>query len=186
MNRHERCAAEAETRKGYEEYRRKVRGIYSKVSEREIGEGFMRGEALAASGADGMVIHRPGEPRPRGADDITVSVAYGTFAFRAYVAPWLVPGLLEPWKSIAAEAAEQGDPRQYTRGVIIECLVENRHADSEFAATLAGAIMWHAATSPVGAVLETPDHRHRDVHYEITDITAPDGHCSHNFRLMVQ
>src|SRR5262245_55171846 len=60
----------ATTDKGFEQYRELFQRAYSKSSDREVGEGWMRGEAAAASGVDGMFIHPTGEapPTPRDND----------------------------------------------------------------------------------------------------------------------
>jgi len=59
----------ATTDKGYEQYRELFQRAYSKSSDREIGEGWMRGEAAAVSGVDGMFIHPTGEAPPTPRDD---------------------------------------------------------------------------------------------------------------------
>src|SRR5262249_39547009 len=96
MNRHERRRAEAQQRaqelrsqkdakpmkaatdKGFGEYRDFYRKAFCGASDRAIGEGFMRGERIAAAGAEHMVIYLHGEsPSPPVEDDLWFSVAYG-------------------------------------------------------------------------------------------------------------
>ena len=105
MNRKDCRRAEAQQRrmgattdKGFEQYRALLRQAYSKSSDREIGEGWMRGEAAAVSGVDGMFIHPTGEapPTPRN-DDIRLSANYGQQSFKArtaanYLQNWSTSG----------------------------------------------------------------------------------------------
>jgi hypothetical protein len=61
MNRHERRAAEARARaaqkdKGFDDYKAEARRVRPRISDRELGEAWMRGQAFTASGAESMVI----------------------------------------------------------------------------------------------------------------------------------
>jgi hypothetical protein len=66
MNRHERRAAEARARaaqkdKGFENYQAEARRVHPKISDRELGEAWMRGQVFTGSGADSVVIHETGQ-----------------------------------------------------------------------------------------------------------------------------
>ena len=85
MNRHERRAAEAETRNSFRQYEALYRRAFNKVDDRNIGESWMRGAAAAADNIDGMILHSTHEaPPPRDQCDVTLSAAYGPQQFVAY------------------------------------------------------------------------------------------------------
>jgi hypothetical protein len=188
MNRHERRAAEARARasgldKSFEDYKTKVRNSYSaSATDREIAEGYMRGEAWKASGAVAMILHPPGEPctQPR-EGDLIVSVKYDAISFCAYVSPAMVTILMTGWEEILASINQKkpSDRREATRGIILECLIEHRYTDGNIAAMLASALIWLAVTSPV-AFIFIGGELDRDIHYEITDT----GLGQRNFRPM--
>ena len=76
MNRQERRAAEAQTRKSFTDYDATYRRAFKKVNAREIGEGWMRGAAAEADGIKAMILHPPTEPPPpQSACDIELSAA---------------------------------------------------------------------------------------------------------------
>src|SRR5262249_1529779 len=84
--------------KGFGQYRELFRRAYSESSDREIGEGWMRGEAAAASSVDGMIIHPTGEPAPPPRDDdIRLSASYRQQSFKARVAASYFPTLVDIW-----------------------------------------------------------------------------------------
>jgi hypothetical protein len=116
MNRHERRAAEVRARaagkdKGFEALVRQARRSFSTISDRAVGEAWMRGEAWKASGAEGMTIHSIGEaPAPHQPDDIHVSLAYGDLRFKAIVPLRLLRQQIDGWVKLLdvllAEAAK--------------------------------------------------------------------------------
>jgi len=178
--------------KGFEQYRELFRRAYSKSSDREIGEGWMRGEAAAASGVDGMFIHPTGEaaPPPRD-DDIRLSASYGQQSFKARVAASYFPRLVGIWPDFLRQMRKAGiappvtdDKRHDAREFIFSMIVENRwQADGQIAAVTAGAIAWLATTSPAGIAI---GQSHHSVHYEITDLPFElHQRKSRNFRLML-
>jgi hypothetical protein len=199
MNRHERRVAEARMRQrrraessgldaGFEAYRDKVREVYTTVTEREIGESWMRGEAWAASEADAMIIHRRGETRRHGDDDLTISAKYGSISFTAYVEPNMIGEMVNDWDLIIhdmLDGKQRRDPREGTRATILLFLLEHRYTDGDAAAFLTYAIVWLAATSLAGSAITTPDSPVRRLHYEISDITGPQGQRGQNFRLIL-
>src|SRR5262249_50690470 len=123
----------ATTDKGFEQYRELFRKAYSKSSEREIGEGFMRGETAAASGVGGMIIHPTGEaaPSPRD-DDIRLSASYGQQSFKARAAASYFPKLVDIWPDFLRQARKAGielpvtgDKRHDAREFIFSMIVGN-------------------------------------------------------------
>jgi len=179
--------------KGFDQYRELFRRVYSESSDREIGEGWMRGEAAAASGVDGMIIHPTGEAAPPARDDdIRLSASYGQQSFKARVAASYFPRLIDIWPDFLRQMRKAGiappvtdDKRHDAREFIFSMIVENRwQADGQIAAVTAGAIAWLATTSPAGAAI---GHSHRRVHYEITDLPFElHQRKSRNFRLMLR
>jgi hypothetical protein len=82
-NRHDRRAAEAQTRKSFTDYDAIYRRAFKKVDAREIGEGWMRGAAAEAAGIKAMILHLPNEPPPPySACDVELSAAYGSQRFQ--------------------------------------------------------------------------------------------------------
>src|SRR5262249_8287471 len=87
MNRHERRAAEARARsaagrdKDFEAYQAMYRHAFHVVSERDIGEGYMRGEVAKINGVEQVVIHPlGGSPTPATETDIHLSARYRSSA----------------------------------------------------------------------------------------------------------
>ena len=178
--------------KGFEQYHELFRRAYGKSSDREIGEGWMRGEAAAASGVDGMIIHPTGETPPEARDDdIRLSATYGTQSFKARAAANYLPKLVDIWPEFLRQMRKAGinppttdDKRHDAREFVFEMIVDNRwQSDGQIAAVTAGAIAWLATTSPAGVAI---GHSHRSVHYEITDLPFElHQRKSRNFRLML-
>jgi hypothetical protein len=178
--------------KGFEQYQEMFRRAYSKSSEREIGEGFMRGEAAAASGVDGMVIHPTGEaPPPLRDDDIRLSASYGEQCFKARAAASYLPTLVNLWPDFLRQMRKAGikppttdDKRHDAREFIFSMIVDNQwQLNPTIAAATAGAIAWLATTSPAGVAV---GQSHRSIHYEITDLPFEvHQRKSRNFRLML-
>jgi hypothetical protein len=178
--------------KGFEAYRELYLCAYGKSSDREIGEGWMRGEAAAASGVDGMFIHPTGEaaPAPRD-DDIRLSVSYGQQSFKARVAANYLPALVGVWPDFLRQLRKLGlgknvmtdDARHDAREFVLSSIVDNQQWDPTMGTVTAGAIAWLATTSPAGPAI---GHSHRNVHYEITDLPfSLHGRKSRNYRLML-
>lgn len=196
-NRHERRAAEARARaaqgasldRNYEAYRARYQQAYRKTFERDIAESFMRGEAAAASGVDGMFIHPAGKSPPQPCDDdVLLSVSYGPQVFKARTASGHLATMVAGWPRFVEEVRKSGsdivtdDERHDAREFIFQTVLENRQWDPTIAALAASAIAWLASTSPAGAVA---GRSHKEIHYEITDNpTGADGRKSRNFRLM--
>jgi hypothetical protein len=171
MNRHERRAAAARGGSsimgatsdiGFEQYRDLYRRAYSKSSDREIGEGWMRGEAVVASGADYMMIHPAGEtPSSPSDDDVFLSVNYGPQRFLARAAIRHLHMLINGWPSFVRQVREgigkgmiTDDARHDARGFIFDMVLDNRaQVDPTMAALTASAVAWLVTTSPVGGGL---------------------------------
>jgi hypothetical protein len=195
-NRHERRAAEARAKagasidKGFAQYRNLYQQAFKKVFEREIAEGYMRGEAAAIDGVEGMILHPVGEkPAAASGTDILLSASYKSQAFKARTAAAHLPALIDIWPQFLQELGggntpATGDPRHDARAFIFDIIVGNHwQGDATIATVTGAAIAWLAATSPAGVVL---GHSHRGVHYEITDIpTETDGRRRRNFRLVL-
>jgi len=166
----------------FEHYRTLYQHAYRKTTDREIGEGYMRGEAARISGVDQQIIHPTGQAVPASADsDIKLSVSYGPQRYCARVPEGLFRTLVTEWEKFAraiakSEAAGQlaaavgNDPRSSARQFIFEMIVENRQWDPTIGPLMACAIAWLVSTSPIGVTIGKV---HRCAHYEITDGEAP-------------
>jgi len=143
----------------------------------------MRGEAWKASGADAMVLHPRGEPRSRRDDDLIVSARYDTFSFKAYIAPQEATSLIGDWENFITTLSPP-DIRAATRSAVLEFLIEHRYVDGDLAAVLASMLIWLAVTSPAGIIF-SGGKIDRNIHFEITDISDPQGRRGQNFRLML-
>jgi hypothetical protein len=194
MNRHERRAQAAQTRldKGFEEFQRQAKRTFAAMSDRDIGAAWMRGQAWEASGAEAMVLHKPGETRKRSDTDIRVSVTYGNLKFRAFVTLEDFTQIVGQWPQIVDEfnatverqGGKRHDTREATRGLILKEMIHYDHVQGEPAAALTAAIGWLATTSPAGGIFTRADVPYRALHYEITDIMM-DGRRANNFRLVL-
>jgi hypothetical protein len=74
-----------------------------------------------------------------------------------------------------------GEPRAYTRKMILQSLIEQQYPDEAVLPT--SATLWLATTLPTGAFIS--DGTYKGVHYEITEIADRNGHHGHNFRLVL-
>jgi hypothetical protein len=191
MNRHERRAAEAQTKTSFKDYDALYRRAFAKVDERELGLSWMRGQAAEADNIKGMILHpTDAAPPPRQACDVEISAAYGPQRFVAYAQSQYIPTLEQGWPAVvdricrAADSPLTGDMRAFARQFILETFVGNRpYSDGNTAALTGRAIVWLAATSPMGVVIGAS---HKRIHYEITDGgIAPDGRKAKNYRLML-
>jgi hypothetical protein len=193
MNRRDRRRAEAQDRKRFEEYRDLYRKAYRSSTDREIGEGFMRGEAVSAGGFTHMVIHPTSKsPPPPSDDDLWLSVAYGPQRFLACTANQNLSMLAATWPDFIRQLREQrlakpplitDDERHDAREFIFSMVVDNHaQSDSQYAALTASAMAWLIATSPIGV---TFGEAHKVAHYEITNQEAlsASGRRARNFRL---
>jgi hypothetical protein len=132
MNRHERRAATSAD-KGFGGYRAQARRASPDVSDRELGEAWMRGQAWSASGAEGMAVHEKGEPsRARRDDDVLVSMSYGSgLHFKAWIAPDLLRVSVAQLGRVLDEALKPGlDRRGMSRCFILDRLVK-QHYDGD-------------------------------------------------------
>ena len=178
---------------GFNRYRDLFRRAFKKTSDREIGEGWMRGEAAKAG--DYMVLHPVGESSPAPSDDdIFLSAVYESQWFLARTAPRYFQMMIDGWPDFVRQVRNAGistkgmitdDPRHDAREFIFQMILENwARSDPAMAALTGSAIAWLAATSPVGAAL---GKSHRVAHYSITDQIelAAGGKKARNFRLML-
>jgi len=187
MNRHDRRAQEAQTRKSFTDYDAIYRRAFKKADDREIGEGWMRGAEAEANGIKAMIIHPTHEPPPpRSACDIELSAAYGEQKFQAFTKAEYLTTLQAGWPKFLDAARTQpdapvtDDPRRDARAMIFENIVTNhQYASGLFSAITASAIIWLARTSPVGVAI---GESHKRIHYEITDTETPGVR---NYRLML-
>jgi hypothetical protein len=194
MNRHDRRAAEAQARaasaqidKGFEAYRAQAKRAFRDLDDKKIGEYWMRGQAWTATGADAMVVHRPGETPERHDDDIAVSATYGDLKFKAFISKPLLHEGTEHWRNFITDFAANNkphDPRAGSRTFILRILIEQSHTRGDEAAMMVAAIGWLTATSPAGPLFEGGESPPR-IHYEITDITDGAGRRGQNFRLVL-
>jgi hypothetical protein len=191
MNRHERRAAEAQTRDSFKNYEALYRRAYEKVDDRHIGESWMRGAAAEASGIDSMILHPSGEAPPRRDQcDLELSAAYGSQRFVAFAKSEFLETLEKQWPAFLDAVRDDpndrvtGDERSNAREFIFEMIMTNQpYADSRLAVLTASAIVWLARGSPVGPAI---GNSHKRIHYEITEIgTAPDGRKMRNYRLIL-
>jgi hypothetical protein len=181
MNRHERRAAEAQTRNSFKDYDALYRRAFNKVDDRDIGESWMRGAAAEAEGIKGMILHAPNEaPPPRDQCDLELSAAYGSQQFIAYAKSGHIKTLEEQWPVFVKTAHAvpnnplTGDARSDARQFIFEMIMTNwPYANGDMAALTASAIVWLARSSPAGLAI---GKSHKHIYYEITEMgTAPDG-----------
>jgi hypothetical protein len=192
MNRHERRAAEAQTKNSFKDYDALYRRAFKKVDDREIGESWMRGAAAEADNIHGVIIYQQNEaPPPRDQCDLRLSASYGPQQFVAYAKAEHFHKIEEQWPAFidTVRRAEPGSPitgdmRHDARQIVFEMIMTNQpYSDGAMAAVTAGAIMWLAQTSPAGPAV---GNSHKHVHYEITDTgIAPDGSKMRNYRLML-
>jgi hypothetical protein len=182
MNRHERRAAEAQTRNSFKDYDALYRRAFKKVDAREIGESWMRGAAAEADNIHGVIIHQQNEaPPPRDQCDLRLSASYGPQQFVAYAKSEHFHKIEEQWpafidtvRRVEPDSPITCDMRHDARQIVFEMIMTNRpYSDGAMAALTASAIVWLARTSPVAVAVGSS---HKSIHYEITDIgTAPDG-----------
>jgi hypothetical protein len=196
MNRHERRAAEARARaasmdKGFSSYRAQARRAFPDITDRDLGESWMRRQAWLASGIDCVVIHKKGEnPIARSTSDVVVSVAYGSLEFRAVIDPDLFRVGAAGWERKLAAGLDAGmfepgdDRREVSRRFILGCLVTQRYGEVD-AARMAAAVSWLIAGSPAGEIFTGADCPFTRFHYEITDIEDDSGRRGQNFRLVL-
>jgi hypothetical protein len=190
MNRHERRANEAQARaagmdKGFGGYRAQARRASPNISDRELGEAWMRGQAWSASGADGMVIHKKGEPAPRGANDVTVSMTYGSLRFKAFVNPGLLRSGVAQWGQVLDELlVPEPKRRGMSRSFILDRLVTQHCTDGDTAGMMVAAIAWLIA-GVLSAIFMATDCPYTLFHYEITDIVDDNGRRGQDFRLVL-
>jgi hypothetical protein len=171
------------------------RRVFREAAGREIGEGYMRGQAANVAGIVQLVIHPPGESPSEPSDgDIWLGARYRDQRFLSCVRPEYLPKLIDEWPRFAKAAAEteegkrvkfDPDPRGNARSFIFSIIVGNQwQNDMQLGAVTAAAIGWLARTSSMGA---TFGDVHKVAHYEITDlegITAP-GRNKSNWRLIM-
>ncbi len=182
-------AAQADA--GFEKFRAQAKRTFEGMSDRDIGEAWMRGSAWTASGAEAMVIHKPGQTPRRSESDIHVSLRYGALAFEAFISPELLREAIDGWQRGAAEwianvekqTGRRHGLREMTRHTILKELIEHNHGRGDTAAMLTGATGWLATTGPAGDVITKFDAK--ALHYEITDIADSAGRPGHNFRLVL-
>jgi hypothetical protein len=189
-NRHERRRAEAEHRKGFEQYRDLCRRAYKTLPDGEIGEAYMRGEKAAALGIEYMMIHPTGEAPPAWRDDdIILSVGYYQQKFKARVPASHLQKTIDQWPEFVRQARERGvldfpdDERAGARQFVFDQILNNRaQIDPTHAALTASAIAWLVKGSPAGLAFGSIQ---RAAHYEITDQAelSADGRRARNFRL---
>jgi hypothetical protein len=191
MNRHERRAAEAQTRNSFKDYDALYRRAFKKADDRDIGESWMRGAAAEADGIEGMVLHPPNEVPPhRDQCDLELSAAYGPQRFVARAKSEHIKVLETAWPEFMnilntiPDNPLTGDARSDARQFIFEMIMRNEpYANGNMAALTASAIVWLARGSPVGPAI---GESHKHIHYEITDMgTAPDGRKMRNYRLIL-
>jgi hypothetical protein len=194
MNRHQRRAAQARARNasldaGFEKYRELFQHAYKIADARDIGEDWMRGEALRADGTAYMILHPTGAPPPAATDDdIRLSASYGPQCFQARTTREWFPTLVAMWPQFLDAIRDlpnspvTGDPRHDARALIFNVIMSNQWADPQVAAITGGAIAWLASTSPVGRAI---GESHWLVHYEITDVGIVEGRKKRNYRLVL-
>jgi hypothetical protein len=200
MNRKQRRAAEANARKaqakaaqtdeGFEDYTTQARRVHPKISDRVLGEAWMRGQAFTASGAESIVIHEVGqEPRPPSDDDWLISLAYGSLSFKAFMPAALFnQSIADIEKHVIPALLAKGvtDVRASARQYLLDLLIENKGlTDGTTAALMAATVGWLVKTSnAVGEFIAEARGPIRSIHYNITTFIV-DGHRAVNFRLVL-
>jgi hypothetical protein len=197
VNRKQRRAAEADARKaqakadkGFEDYTAEARRVHPKISDRTLGESWMRSQAFTASGADSMVIHEVGQqPQRPTDDDWLISLAYGSLSFKAFMPAALFNQCIaDIEKHVIPELRAMGatDVRAEARQWLLDMLIENRgKTDGNTAALIAATVGWLVKTSnAVGQFLTEARGPVRSIHYNITTFIV-DGRRALNFRLVL-
>jgi hypothetical protein len=196
MNRQQRRAAEAQARKaaqtdkGFDDYKVEARQASPGISDRELGEAWMRGQAFTASGAESMVIHLVGEqPRPPSDDDWLISLAYASLSFKAFMPAALFDQAIadvEKHVITAMQAKGVVDLRAEARQWLLDMLLENKgKTDGNIAALMAATVGWLVKSSTVIApFISQARGPIRSLHYDITTFMV-DGRRALNFRLLL-
>jgi hypothetical protein len=194
VNRQQRRAAEAQARKaaqsdkGFEDYKAQARRASPSISDRGLGEAWMRGQAFTASGAESMVIHEIGQaPQPPSSDDWLIMLTYESVSFKAFVPARLFDeGIANLEKYVIPMLHAKGvvDLRAEARQYLLDMLVENKGiTDGNIAALMAATVGWLVKSSDIGQFI-TRDNLPRTLHYNITTFMV-DGRRAVNFRLLL-
>jgi hypothetical protein len=195
MNRHERRAAGAQARKaahtdhGFADFSAHLRQVRAKLSDREIGESWMRSEAFKVAGADSILVHEIGQQPKQSDDDWLISLAYETLRFKAYVPAAVfersigdIEKHIVPTLAAKTFEAKRAGARQF----LFDMLLENKGlTDGTMAAWMAATIGWLVKTSDIGEMISAAGVQYRSLHYEITTPTFS-GRKALNFRLVLQ
>jgi hypothetical protein len=194
MNRHERRAAEARARaaqkdKGFDEYKAEARRASPGISDRELGEAWMHGQAFTASGAEAVIIHELDQAPQRPTDnDWQISLAYEALSFKAFIPVALFDrGIADVEKHIVPVLRSHGakDMRASARQWLLDMLIENRgKTDGTIAAIMAATVGWLVKTSDIGGTLIEASSPVRSIHYDITTFEHA-GRRALNFRLVL-
>jgi hypothetical protein len=181
---HGEMPEQRKTQEEFANYRDLLHRVAKNLSEREVGEAFMRGEAVKVTGIEFMVVHSTNEaPSPLAEDDVWLSMRYKNLMFRARIAHRSWPQLADVWTKAYADmkAYARGassrftfgkDPRADARQFIFEMLVENRcWSHGDLGALSASAIAWLAVGSGIGEAVRVGIEQkvHRGIHYEIAE-----------------
>jgi hypothetical protein len=191
VNRQQRRAAArarkaSQSDKGFDDYIAQARRASPGIDDRELGKGWMRGQAFTASGAESMVIHEFGqEPRPPQDDDWLISLAYESLSFKAYISPTLLDQSIADIEAKVIPILKAKDRRASARQWLLDMLIENRgKADGNMAALMAATVGWLVKTSAIGETAFVPETPIRSIHYDITTFEV-DGRRALNFRLVL-
>jgi hypothetical protein len=187
MNRHERRAAEAKGRAagvdtGFADYRARAQRASPGISDRALGEAWMRGQAWAASGADAMVIRKRGGAPERSAADICVSARYGDMELQVFVNPEELRDCIAAWERVLdKESVPKAERQTVSEQFVLAHLVHQDQGNGRKTGVAMAALAWLIAGLPMGDAIAKPNSPYRRFHCEITDLD--DGRPEFQLRL---
>jgi hypothetical protein len=130
---------------GFYDYQAQLRSIFPSITDKDIGEGWMRGEVKKAQDGDLLVLHPHGEEVKRGDNEIFLGIRFKKKVFKACIPdPSVIDRMVGDWDKIVEmlqRVAPSDDPRGETRQLILNWLLTNRDVDVPGKQNHTGAIM---------------------------------------------
>jgi hypothetical protein len=161
---------------GFTDYRAQAQRAFPKISDRDLGNAWMRGQAWAASGAKSMVVReRGGAPEPSAAD-VCVSARYGDTELQVFVNPEELRDCIAAWERVLnKESVPKAERQTVSEQYVLAHLVHQDQGDGRKTGVAMAALAWLIAGSPIGDAITKPDSLYRRFHCEITDPPDDDG-----------
>ncbi|WP_035975963.1 hypothetical protein [Bradyrhizobium sp. th.b2] len=184
---------------GFKDYSARYRKFISKVSDMEIGEGWMRGELAKAIGIDMLVLHPRGEPVRRSNCELKLELRYYHLHVFTAVLPDIgrIDAIVRDWVEMMKLLPPSKDRRNSTRDFLMEWLLENRHYTDEphtqnhSGAIMATAMLWLHMTGPLERFIRAALNKAKDAGhstalvFEVTDMPGLIGHKAYNWRTIL-